>query len=180
VTDGLYGLLGLLFIAGLFVAYGLERRKKRLERLPRPAATAPGTEPPAEAPAPPSGIGTAPRYADLGCLPVVPSFLLLLVVTHRDDFWGILWQVVFFALVAIATWAALRPSEFDAASRWDPELTLRGHRIRIGVGFVVLPLLGWVLAVPLRWDPGFLVPALPWALMLAYAYVASAFPRQRR
>jgi hypothetical protein len=180
VTDDQAGLLGLLFIVGLFAAYGVERRRKRLARQPRPSSSTQGTEPPADAPVPPAGLDIPPRTAELGCLPIVPSVLLLLVVSHRDDFWGILWQVVFFALIAVSTWAALSPSEIAGARRWDPSLTPRAHRLRIGVGFVVLPLVGWVLAVPLRWDPGCVVPALPWVLMLAYAYVASAFPRLKR
>jgi len=180
VSDDAYGLLGLLFIVGLFVAYGVERRAKRSAVQPGAAGAAAPSGPPAKT-RPPYPSDYLPAHsAELGCLPIVPSVLLLLVVTHRDDFWGILWQVVFFALIAVATWAALRPSEIASARRWDPELTPRAHRLRIGVGFVVLPLVGWVLAVPLRWDPGCVVPALPWVLILAYAYVASALRRPRR
>lgn len=179
VTGNQSGLLGLLLIVGLFVAYGVQRRRQRQERLPRRAEPSPNPEPAADAPASPRVDDPPARSADLGCLPIVPSVLLLLVVTHRGDFWGTLWQVVFFSLVAVAAWSALSPSEFARASRGDPEMTRRDHILTMGVGFVVLPLLGWVVAVPLRWDPGFLIPALPWAVLLAYGYIAAAFPRPK-
>lgn len=180
VTEGLQGLLGLLLVVGLFVAYGIERRTKRLARRPRPAEPAPTLEPAAEALAPPPGEDRPARSTEFGCLPIAPSVLLLLVVAHRGDFWGTLWQVVFFSLVALASWSALSPTEFARANRSDPALTRRAHVVTMGVGFVALPLLGWVVAVPLRWAPGFLIPALPWAVALAYAYVAPILQRSKR
>lgn len=194
MTDNQASLLGLALVAGLFVAYGVERRKKRLERArPRADASPGGTTPvvrsvdAAGAPSEPTATAdtTVPlpgdhptRSLDAGCLPLLNSFLLFLVAGHRHDGWGYLWQALFFALAAFAAWSALVPSEYAKASRSDPGLSRRAHVLRTGVPFVVLPLIGWGLVVPVGWDPGFLLPALPWLLAAAYAYVASAFSRK--
>lgn len=200
MTDNQAALLGLLLVLGLFVAYGIERRKKRLARRPRPAdvvqagdaatpgpsepaspadSAGPGSVPaPAEVSAPILGDGRPSRSVDYGCLPLLTSFLLLLVATHRDDGWGYLWQGVFLLIVAYSAYSTLSPKEFAAARRWDPERTWTAHLLQVGVGLVLLPLLGWVLVVFVGWDPGFLVPAVPWALLLVVAYCSSAFRRR--
>ena len=185
MTDNQASLLGLLFVVGLFVVYGIERRKKRLARRPRPADVAHAGEgqvsaaAPAEVPAPILGDDRPSRSVDYGCLPILNSFLLLLVATHRDDGWGYLWQGVFLLIVAYSAYSMLSQKGFAAARRWDPERTWTAHLLQMGVGLVLLPLLGWVLVVFVGWDPGFLVPAVPWALLLLVAYAASAFGRRR-
>jgi len=148
---------------------------------PRARADGAGQAPAAGAdqPGPTAGEEGRHRSTSYGCLPILTGFLLLLVVAHRRDVWGYIWQGVFFVVVGISAYLTLSPRELAAARRADPGRTWWGHLLQMGVGLVVLPLLGWVLVVPVRWDPGFLVPVVPWVLLVAVAYAATAI-RQRR
>jgi hypothetical protein len=179
VSDGVQALFGLLLLVGLFVAYGVERRRKR--RAPAHRASAPREARPAPATARQVAPDDGPpaRSWELGCLPLAPSILLLLAATHRDDVWGTVWQAVFFAVVGLAAWSALSPREFAKAAAGDPGLSRREHILRYGAGFVLFPLVGWGLVVPLAWTPGFVVPAVPWAVVYAVAYAAAARRRTK-
>lgn len=159
MSDSLAGILGVLFIAGLFVAYVRQRRERN--RPPTPVVAA--EQAPAAASEPePSTHSSSPNWG----MPIVYCALLAGADSHRGTFWGYLWQAIFFALLAVAAYSMFSPRELAATQSRNPETTRVNHYITLGVPYLLFPVIGWVLVMVFGWSAGAFVPALPWAALL--------------
>jgi hypothetical protein len=180
MSDTLSGLLGFALIAGLFVKYAMDRRAQKRAAHPdsivSPEAASGIETEPATAVAPePRARSSSPNWG----MPIVYCLLLVGADTHRANFWGYLWQGLYFALFAVACYSTFSPKELAAEQARRPNTTRLDHYVTLGVPYVLFPAAGWILVEPVGWSPGILVPALPWALLLVVAGVVSVLPKGR-
>lgn len=185
MPDWLSGVLGFAFIVGLFVAYAAEQRARRRAKNPPPAPD-PAAEPvvSAQQATAPSDAAASVELARSASspnwgAPIVFCLLLLFAATHRHSFWGYLWQTIFWVIVLVAAYSAFLPSEIAKEQARHPGMTKRDIFLITGVPYVVLPIIGWVLVIPLGWNWAVIVPALPWALLLVIGMIAVAFQKKR-
>jgi phosphotransferase system glucose/maltose/N-acetylglucosamine-specific IIC component len=171
MRETLQGLAGLALIVGLFVAYALERRARRRAAEPPPVVAEP--EPP------PAEIidGTQPAPVSYGSpnwgAPIVFVLLLVGAATHRGSWWGVLWQVIYFGIIAVAAYSTFSRKELREEQERRPGTTRRDVFLRIGVPYLLIPLIAWLITMPLGITLGTLVPALPWMLLALLGVVAT-------
>lgn len=180
MSDTLSGLLGFALIAGLFVKYAMDRRARKRAANPDSIATPEpasviATEPSTTVSSEPRVRSSSPNWG----MPVVYCLLLYGADSHRTNFWGYLWQGLYFALLAVASYSTFSPKELAAEQVRRPGTTRLNQYVTLGVPYVLFPAAGWILVEPVGWSPGVLVPALPWALLLLAAGVTSLLPKGR-
>ncbi len=90
--------------------------------------------------------------------------LLLFAVTHRDSVWGYIWQGAFLLLLMVGVYSTFGSTDFKREAERYPGLSRREYVLTTGIPYLLLPLIGWVLACPMKWWPGVLVPGLPWII----------------
>lgn len=176
--DTLSAIGGFALIIGLFVAYAIQRRNARIAKNPPPAAE------PAAAPVAAVDAATAEtplrssRSPNWGA-PILFCLLLLGAATHRGNFWGYLWQTIFFAFVAVALYSMFSAKDFEIEKKRDPELTRSRHYLTIGVPYVLFPVIGWVVTIPMGINGGFLIPAVAWAPLILIGVGFATFQKAR-
>jgi hypothetical protein len=185
VSDALGAVTGWALIAGLFVWWWVDRRKRKVVK--RGAPVTPTVLPPPAAPAlqpslaPPTMVPEGRHFSvgEFVVLPFIMAFLLFVVSAHLHDAWGTVWSVVFLLIAAALGGAALwdlirglRSSKPDDLPRW---LT-----VAVLVGYGVLPLAGWyqVVVAHQRW--GILLPLVPAVLFGVVVGVTGARGRITR
>ena len=104
--------------------------------------------------------------------PIIYCLLLAGAATHRLSFWGYLWQSVFGAIMLLVAYSTFSPKEFAGEVARHPGTTRMDHFLMLGVPHLVFPVVGWVLVIPMGWNPGMFVPAIPWALLVLMVPVA--------
>ena len=177
MPETLQGLFGFALIAGLFIWYVRERRARTRAAAPpdsiaKPPAERPATEmEPVEAPV---TQGSSPNWG----APIGFCLLLLGAVTHRGNFWGYLWQACYLGIVVVATYSTFSPKELAAEKLRRPGTTRREHYVKLGVPYILVPVVAWTIAIPLRVNGAWMLPALPWALLLAAGVVLSLTGRK--
>jgi hypothetical protein len=112
-------------------------------------------------------------------MPIVFTLLLVSAAAHRHSFWGYLWQLIFGGIVLLGAYSTFSPKEIAAEIARRPGTTRSSILVTTGVPYVLVPTIGWVLAIPLGWGPGALVPLLPWAALLVFAAIALGFDKLR-
>ena len=100
--------------------------------------------------------------------------LLIAAATHRDSWWGWLWQGLFGALFVLALVTTFARGDYEAARAKAPALTRREHMLMNGVPLVLLPLVGWVLVIPFGWIWGAIVPGVIWLVPLGLGIAIEA------
>ena len=50
--------------------------------------------------------------------------------------------------------------------------------MKLGVPYILVPVVAWTIAIPLRVNGAWMLPALPWALLLAAGVVLSLTGRK--
>jgi hypothetical protein len=166
VGDAGSALLGFGLIVGLFVAYAIQRRGSAKGAEPAQAAPVP-TEPaaPVEAAAPAEERrGSSPNWG----APIIFVLLLFGAATQRGNGWGYLWQILFGLVVAVGAHTAFSPKEFAAELKRDPQATRATHALTFGIPYVLIPVVAWVVTIPLGRNWGSLIPAAPWALLAVF------------
>jgi hypothetical protein len=165
-------LLGVVLIAGLFVAYAMQRRAARGPSAPE---TTPAVEPPgAKDEELEPTRGSSPNWA----LPIVFCALLAAASAHRSSWWGTLWQTLYLGLVALGVYSTFSAREIAAELERRPGLTAAEHRWQSGLPYVAVPVIAWALAIPIGWRPAVLLPALPWLILLIIGVIAAASSRR--
>ncbi len=99
-------------------------------------------------------------------MPIFFTGLLIAAATHRDSWWGVLWQALYGLIVAVAVYSTFAPSEVRRELERMPGWTRRDILLFTGVPYILFPVIGWTVAIPLHWFPGVFIPALPWAGLL--------------
>jgi uncharacterized protein YneF (UPF0154 family) len=160
--------LGVALIVGLFVAYVVQRREKT-KPLPVPPPMAE-----AIAEAVPTPRGSSPNWG----APILFCGLLYGAAT-AGVWWSVLWQVLYFVLVALGAYTAFSAKEFAGELKRDPATTRREHYLKFAVPYVLVPVIAWVLAIPVGWTSAALLPALPWVLLIAIGLVAVLAPGKK-
>ena len=172
VNDTVASLLGAALIAGLFVAYAIQRRERN-----RP------TPPPATVEAPPVSISGqephTPSSSPNWGMPIVYCLLLATANSHRGSFWAYLWQGIFFAILALAAYSTFSPKELAMEQTRRPGTTRLHHYITLGVPYLLFPAIGWTLVEVVGWSGGVIVPAIPWLLMLLVGGVVALWQKVR-
>ena len=161
VNDTVDGLLGLALIGGLFSAYYIQRRNARLAREAEQRAIA---EP--ETPSGPSpSFGVSFMY----------TVLLIAAGTHPHSGWGYLWQALFGVMFVLAVGTTFSRGAWEGERAKAPALTRRAHMLMNGVLYVLLPLIGWVLVVPVGWLWGALAPGVIWLVPFVGSIAVEAY-----
>lgn len=181
MNDTIAGLLGFALMAALFVAYAWERRARR-----RGTTVAGSAEvavdvvatPDVATMEPESAVRAQSRSSPNWGMPIVYGLLLAGADAHRGSLWGYLWQGLYFALIAVALYSTFSPKELAAEQVRRPDTTRTGHYLALGVPYVLVPALAWVLVIPLGWMGGIFVPAVPWVLLLVGGLLGVALPRR--
>ena len=170
MNDTVASLLGAALIAGLFVAYAIQRRARN-----RP------TPPPGTIDVPPVSIsGQEPHAASPNWgMPIVYCLLLAAADSHRGSFWGYLWQGIFFALLAVAAYSTFSPKELALEQSRRPGTTRLHHYMTLGVPYLLVPAIGWALVEVAGWSGGVFVPAVPWLLLLIAGGVVAVWQKWR-
>ena len=167
MTDALAGVVGAVVIGGIVVAYVRERRART-----RPPEVLPA-EPPEPLAATDEDTTTIRSSSPNWGMPIVYCLLLIGADTHRDSFWGVLWQAIFFVIVAVAAYSTFSPKELAQEQARQPGTTRMQHYVTFGVPYLLFPLAGWFLAMRMGWRLGVFVPALPWLLLLLFGLIVS-------
>ncbi len=111
----------------------------------------------------------APHRSPNWGMPIFFVALLLAAATHRDSWWGVLWQVLYGLIVAVAVYSTFAPGEVRRELERMPGWTRRDILLFTGVPYVLIPVIGWIAAIPLHWFPGVFIPALPWLGLILLA-----------
>jgi hypothetical protein len=167
---------GFLFIAGLFAAYALQERdkKRQAERADAPPQQQPVVAEPVAAVERPVSQGS-PNWG----APILFTGLLIAAATHRDSWWGVFWQVPYFALMAVAAYSTFHPKEIAEEQRRRPGTTRRDVFIRTGIPYLIIPLIAWTVTIPAGLNAGALIAAVPWILLAIIGMVVVAFRKNR-
>ena len=162
VSDAVDPWIGLVLIGGLFFAYSIQRRNRRLARAveSRPAVASPPTDAPTAAYAanPPEFTGPAPSFG----ISIIYTFLLIAAGTHLDSWWGYLWQAILGVMIMLALVSTVSRRAYESERAQAPTLTRGQHLFMNGVPYVLFPFVGWVLVVPFGWVWGAVVPGVIW------------------
>jgi hypothetical protein len=177
------GFLGFALIAGLFVAYAMQRRAQRRAAddavAPKPAVAESslprepaGAAEPAPAAEQPVSYGS-PNWG----APIIFTGLLIAAATHRGSWWGTLWQVLYFAVIAVAAYSTFSRKELREEQQRRPGTTRGEVYLRTGVPYLLVPVVAWVLAMPLGFGAAVILPAIPWILLALLGIGVALFKR---
>ena len=169
MNDALAGVIGAVAIGAIFVAYARERRARMR---PPEVVLAEPPEQVASTEEEPTIRSSSPNWG----MPIVYCLLLIGADTHRNSFWGALWQAIFFVILAVAAYSTFSPKELAEEQARQPGTTRMQHYVTLGVPYLLFPLAGWFLAMRLGWRRGVLVPALPWMFLLLLGLVVILKP----
>lgn len=172
VNDTAAGLFGTALIAGLLVAYALQRRGRNRPAPPPETIDVPPTSTSVEQPQRPS---PSPNWG----MPIVYCLLLAAADSHRGNFWGYLWQGIFFAFLAVAAYSTFSPKELAMEQARRPGTTRQHQYLTLGVPYLLFPAIGWALVEVAGWPGGVFVPAIPWLLLLIAGGVVAAWQKWR-
>jgi hypothetical protein len=172
--------LGFALIVGLFVAYAMQQRSTRRAAedaaAPKPAAIEAASPEVAADDARVQAVSSgSPNWG----APVLFTGFLIGAATHRDSWWGILWQVLYFAMLAVAAWSTFGPGDLREEQRRHPGTTRSDMLVRIGIPYLLIPLVGWLLVIPLNHGAAALLPAIPWILLALLGVGVAVFSRAK-
>ncbi|HEY2824104.1 MAG TPA: hypothetical protein VGI83_01020 [Gemmatimonadales bacterium] len=160
MSDTLQTLGGLALIGGLLVAYIAQRVAARRPQMP------PGAPPPDP---PPAEAGAPARSSVNWGAPFIYCALLS-VVARGGQVWSIVCLVVYAAFVVIGAHSTFSPRELAAEQRRRSGTTRGEHYLKLGVPYVLVPVLALALVLSgAAW--AILLPAVPWVLLLVLAVV---------
>jgi hypothetical protein len=171
-VETLQGLAGLALIVGLFVFYVRERRAKSRQPLIEvqppvarvEAPTTPETKPPR---------GSSPNWG----APIIFVLLLSGAATHRGSWWGVLWQALYFAVIVVGLYSTFSPKELAAEQARRPGTTRRDVYLTLGVPYLLVPIVAWIVTIPFAFAPGAFIPALPWVALIVAGSFAALRPK---
>ena len=174
VNDTVDALLGLALIGGLFFAYYIQRRNKRLAReAPERVAVLP---PEVVVPSGPSGpSGPSPSFA----ASLAYTIVLVAAATHPHSFWGYFWQALFGVMLVFSLVTTFARGDYEASRTKAPALSRREHMLMNGIPYVLLPLVGWVLVIPFGWIWGAIVPGVIWLVPFGLGIAVEAYEALR-
>ena len=189
MSDDVAAVVGALFIGGLFVAYFMQQRAKRLARdaALRPPAPPPAPLAPAEAPATEALATEALASEGPESRPSSPAFgmsflytmLLFAAGTHLGSWWGYLWQALFAGLLLLGIGMAFGRDAYESARVYDPTRTRAAHMLINGVPYVLLPVVGYVIVIRFQSLWGLLAPGVIFIGLLAATYAIEVVDRWR-
>ena len=184
MSDDVAGVVGALFIGGLFVAYVMQRRAKRLARdaalrppAPPPATLAPAKAPAAEAPA--KEVAESRPSSPAFGMSVACTVLLFAAGTHLGSWWGYLWQALFAGVLLLGIGMAFGRDAYESARIYDPMRTRAAHMLINGVPYVLLPVVGYVIVIRFQSLWGLLAPGCIFIGLLAATYAIEFVERWR-
>jgi Ca2+/Na+ antiporter len=162
VLETLQGLFGFALIIGLFVWYVRERRAKN-----RPPALAPERVDvtPVAAEAEPVVRVSSPNWG----APIVYVLLLYAALKAQGTWWSMLWLTIYFAIFGVAWYSTFSEKELEDEQARRPGTTRREHYLKLGVPYLLFPMLGWLGVFVFGWKLAVFIPAIPWLALLAAA-----------
>ena len=172
VNDTLAGLLGVALIAGLFAAHSIQRRRRNAPAPPPETAERPSVSVSAKEL---QATSSSPNWG----MPIVYCLLLAAADSHRGNFWGYLWQWIFFAFLAVAAYSTFSPKELAMEQTRRPGTTRQHQYLTLGVPYLLFPAIGWALVELAGWPGGVFVPAIPWLLLLIAGGAAAVWQKWR-
>ena len=162
MLETLQTLFGLALIIGLFVWYARERRARN-----RPPASAPELvdATPVVDEGEPVVHGPSPNWG----APIVYVLLLYAALRTQGTWWSMLWLTIYFMIFGVAWYSTFSEKELADEQARRPGTTRREHYIKLGVPYLLFPLLGWLGAIVFGWKLAVFIPAIPWLALLAAA-----------
>ena len=140
--------------------------------------TQPVDGPPDTGPAPEPAAGGPSSSSPNWGMPIVYCLLLLGADTHRGNVWGYLWQALYLVLFVVALYSTFSPKELAAEQRRRPETTRQSQYLMLGVTYVLVPAIAWVLVIPFGWRGGIVLPAVPWVLLIVFGLIGVAVQKR--
>src|SRR5207248_5105249 len=89
--------------------------------------------------------GSSPNWG----MPIILCALLIGATSHRDSSWGCVWQAIFLGIVGVAAYFVVSPKELAAEQTRRPGTTRFEHYLKLGVPYVAVPVVAWILVIPM-------------------------------
>jgi hypothetical protein len=164
VLETLQGLFGLALIVGLVWWYARERRTK--DRPPAPPPEPVDATPVVED-GEPTSRGSSPNWG----APIVYVLLLYAAVRSQGSWWSMLWLTIYFAIFGVAWYSTFSEKELVDEQARRPGTTRREHYFKLGVPYLLFPMLGWLGVCVFGWKLAVFIPTIPWVLLMAAGLV---------
>ncbi len=163
MIETLQGVFGLALIAGLFVWYARERRARKHPSAPAPEAVKATSVEDAE----PVVRGASPNWG----APIAYVLLLHAALRSQGTWWSMVWLTIYFAIFGVAWYSTFSEKELADEQARRPGTTRREHYFKLGVPYLLFPMLGWLGAFVFGWRPAVFIPTIPWLLLIAAGLV---------